>query len=210
VKVLVACECSGIVRDAFRALGHDAWSCDLQECERDSAYHLQMDARLALRFNKWDLLIAHPPCTYLCHSGFRWYFGTPKNPGPGVPYGSARFKALKQGVEFFKFFLSADVPRIAIENPIMHPLARDMIGVKYNCKIQPHEFFDKQKKATCLWLKNLPPLMPETYYQLPKGDTEENKQWQACHNYFGSDHAKERSRTYQGIANAMAKQWGCL
>lgn len=188
MRVLVACEFSGIVRDAFRAKGHDAWSCDLIPCERDSQFHIQSDVLQELD-KGWDMMIAHPPCTYLCNSGVSW-----------LKKDESRREKMNLGALFFSYLLKASIPRIAVENPIPHKYALERIGRKYDQLIQPWEFGHGETKATCLWLKNLPPLMAtslhsgreQRLHRLPPSPTR----------------AKERSRTYQGIANAMAQQWG--
>jgi hypothetical protein len=185
VKVLVACEFSGIVRDAFAKRGHDAWSCDLLPSEKPGQhYHgAVQDLFTPLLWNKWDLIIAHPPCTHLCVSGARWF----------------KEKKLEQGkaIGFFMMFTKLNVCKIAIENPIgiMSTVYR-----KPDQIIQPWQFGSGETKATCLWLKNLPLLKPTNIV-----DGREAK----VHNCPpGLDRWKIRSRTYQGIADAMAEQWG--
>ena len=180
MKVLVACEFSGVVRDAFRARGHDAWSCDLLPTELDGP-HIQDNVLDVLKAN-WDLMIAHPPCTYLTRAGDRWYANS-----------SERLKAAL----FVRVLASAPIPRIAIENPRG---ALSKLWRRSDQVIQPWMFGHGETKATCLWLKNLPPLMatvistgrePRVHYLSP-----------------GPDRWKERSRTVPGIAAAMADQWG--
>lgn len=183
MRVLVACEFSGIVRDAFRAAGHDAWSCDILPTERRGP-HYQMDVRLVLG-NIWDLMIAHPPCTHLAVSGARWF----KN----------KQKEQQDALDFVRELMEAPIERICIENPI------SIISTRI-CKpdqiIQPWQFGHGETKATCLWLKNLPPLKPTNIV-----DGRE----QRIHKMPPSkDRGKERSRAYVGIAKAMADQWGCL
>lgn len=182
VRVLVACEFSGIVRDAFRDRGHDAWSCDLLPTERDGP-HLQEDIFDVLRTSwmVWDLLIAHPPCTYLCRAGDRWYRDSPER---------------RQAVQFVDALAAQPVPRIAIENP--RGLNRHWR--RESQVVQPWMFGHGETKATCLWLKNLPPLMAS--YVSPGRE-------QRIHRMSPSpDRWKERSRTLEGIAAAMADQWG--
>jgi len=187
MKVLVACEFSGIVRDAFKARGHDAWSCDLIPTEKPGN-HYQGDI-LELLYDEmqgdFDLMIAHPPCTYLAVSGARWFKDRPKEQ--------------ELGLKFVRALMDADVPRIALENPI------GVISTKIRKPdqiIQPWQFGHGEVKATCLWLKNLPLLKPtqvvegrnpRVHYESPSPD-----RW------------KNRSRTCQGIADAMAEQWGSL
>lgn len=195
MKVLIACEFSGIVRDAFVARGHDAWSCDLLPTERQGN-HVQGDV-LEILGDGWDLMIAHPPCTYLSNSGVSWLF---KN--------YDRWSDMAKGAVFFQKLLNADIPKIAVENPIPHKHAMQIIDRRYDQLIQPYNFGHAESKATCLWLKNLPPLMSGENMQavmvgLPKSVT------QRLHYLSpGPERAKLRSTTFQGIANAMADQWG--
>jgi hypothetical protein len=185
MRVLIACEFSGIVRDAFAAKGHDAWSCDLLPTEKPGN-HIQADVLKVITWG-WDLMVAHPPCTRLCNSGVRWL--EERN----------LWMELEDACKFFRDLLNAPVPKVAIENPIPHKYARDVIG-RYQQRIHPWLFGEPDTKATCLWLKNLPPLMatlietgrnPRCFLESP-----------------GPDRSKNRSRTYQGIASAMAAQWG--
>lgn len=197
MKVLVACEFSGTVRRAFRARGHYAVSCDLLPAEDDSPDHYQGDVRDILG-SEWDLLIAHPPCTYLTNSGVTWLHKDP-----------ARWQLLDEGAALFKMLLLAPVPRVAVENPIMHKYAKERIGnVRQSQVVQPWMFGHPEQKATCLWLKNLPPLTPTndvkaTMLALPKHQRERLHYLSP-----GPDRWKERSRTFAGIAEAMAEQWG--
>lgn len=192
-NVLVACEFSGVVREAFRKLGHNAFSCDLQKSPEPSMYHFHADIRTLFELvpaSEWDLIIAHPPCTRLANSGVRWL--AERN----------FWQEMREGAEFFKFFMDLDCERIAIENPIPHKYALEIIGKKYNQIIQPWQFGEPYSKATCLWLKNLPKLEPTKI--IPK----ENRE-QYCWKLPPSpDRANLRSITYQGIADAMAEQWG--
>lgn len=190
MKVLVACEFSGIVRDAFRKLGHDAWSCDILPTESNPQYHYQCDIFDVLD-NGWDLMIAHPPCTYLTNSGVRWLHTDP-----------TRWDKMRDGANFFKTLLNANIPRIAVENPIPHKYALEIIEDKYTQIIQPWMFGHGETKATCLWLKNLPKLKPTNIV--------EGREQKVHLMPPSPDRWKERSRTYQGIANAMAEQWGNL
>ena len=187
MKVLVACEFSGVVRDAFIEKGHDAISCDLLETELKGP-HLKGHVYSALQFD-WDLIIAHPPCTYLCNSGVRWLHEIE----------GRRFDMKLAGI-FFKKLLDADCQRICVENPIPHKYALEIIGRKYDQIIQPWQFGHGETKATCLWLKGLPELKPT---KIVKGRD------QRIHKMSpGEDRGKLRSITYQGIADAMADQWG--
>lgn len=192
MKVLVACETSGRVREAFRRRGHDAWSCDIDPSEDESPFHLWCDAREALQ-DTWDLIIAHPPCTRLCNSGVRWL--AERN----------LWKEMLDACDFFNLF-KCKAPKVCVENPIPHKYAREEIG-DYSQIIEPWQFWhlDKhgtgEKKATCLWLHNLPPLVPTT-----PNETGRN---QVCWRMGPSpERSRERSRTYLGIADAMAAQWG--
>ena len=192
MRVLVACEFSGIVRDAFIAAGHDAWSCDLLDTER-SGPHLIGDAGRAVIWDgPWDLMIAHPPCTYLALSGVRWLYG-----GKGTERDPERWAMMERAAAFFRWLLDAPIPRIAVENPIQHRHA----GLpKPTQIIQPWMFGTPETKATCLWLKNLPPLEPTNIVdgRIPR----------VHHASPGPDRWKERSRTDPNIAAAMAAQWG--
>jgi hypothetical protein len=191
VNVLIACERSGIVREAFKTKGHNAWSCDTAPTEIEGQ-HYQMNIIDVLRWGniKWDLMIAHPPCTRLCNSGVMWL--ERRNLWP----------ELDEGAKLFTDLLNAHIPHIAVENPIPHKYALVRIGRKYDQIIQPWQFGHGETKATCLWLKNLPPLTPTN---LVEGRE------QRLHRLPPSpSRAMERSRTFQGIANAMADQWGKL
>jgi hypothetical protein len=186
MRVLVACEFSGVVRRAFRKRGHDAWSCDLMVAEDRSLAHFQCDCREVLHLG-WDLLIAHPPCTYLASSGARWF----KEPD--------RQLAQREAVDFFIQVASAPVKRIALENPIgvLSTILRRPDQI-----VQPWWFGHPETKATCLWLKGLPLLQPT---RIVSGREPR------CHREApGPDRWKRRSRTYEGVAAAMAAQWGCL
>lgn len=196
MRVLVACEYSGKVREAFRKLGHDAWSCDLLPADDNSPYHYQSDV-FDIIDQGWDLMIAHPPCTYLTNAGVSWLYRK-----------EGRWDQMKDGAEFFKKLLEADIPKIAVENPIMHKYAVEVIGRRQNQVVQPWMFGHMEQKATCLWLKGLPELKPtdnvkEEMLKLPKTVI------QRLHYLPPSkDRWKIRSETYQGIADAMARQWG--
>lgn len=182
MRVLVACEFSGIVRDAFRALGHDAWSCDLLPTERPGP-HYQEDVREVIADMQWDLMIAHPPCTHLAVSGARWW----------------KDKLFEQGeaLDFVRFLMDAPIPRIAIENPV----SKISTAIrKPDQIIQPWQFGHGETKATCLWLKGLPKLVPT--------DIVDGREARIHKMPPSADRWKERSRTYQGIADAMAAQWG--
>jgi len=193
-KVLVACEFSGIVREAFKAQGHDAWSCDLLDKEIPGQ-HYKCDV-LDVLDKGWDLMIAHPPCTYLANSGVRWLY----NKKTGM--NQQRYNELVQSCDFFKTLLNANIPRICIENPIQHFYAKEIIMTDYTQIIQPWQFGYGETKATCLWLKNLPKLTPTNIVS--------GRQPRVHQASPGPDRWKVRSRTNQGIADAMAEQWGKL
>lgn len=197
MNVVIACEFSGIVRDAFTVRGHNAISVDLLPTERPGA-HLKedvFDALLYLRGWEPDLLIAHPPCTYLANSGVRWLY---KDGAPDED----RWMRMADSAAFFGALLLADVPRIAVENPIMHRYGKDIIGRGQDQIIQPWMFGHGETKATGLWLKNLPNLKPT--------DIVDGRKPRVHHASPGPDRWKERSRTLPGIADAMADQWGSL
>jgi hypothetical protein len=154
MRVLVACEFSGEVRDAFRRRGHAAWSCDILPAEESpfSQFHHQCDIRAILNPNWWDLLIAHPTCTYICNSGAKHlYIGKRKENGPDPN----RWANMRAGAEFFRLLWGAPIPRIAVENPIMLKYAQSIIGAGPSQVIQPWMFGHGETKATCLWLKGL-------------------------------------------------------
>lgn len=181
MKVLVACEYSGAVRDAFRARGHEAVSCDLLPSETPGP-HYEGDVRDIINAN-WDLMIAHPPCTHLAVSGARWF--------------KDKQQEQAEALEFVRLLLAAEIPRIALENPISIISSRVR---KPDQIIQPWQFGHGETKATCLWLKNLPPLRPTNIV--------EGREARVHKMAPSPDRWKERSRTYAGIAAAMAEQWG--
>lgn len=197
LKVLVACEYSGTVRNAFLAAGHDAWSCDLLPSEDGSNRHIRGDARELLG-EGWDLLIvAHPPCTRLCNSGVRWL----SVPPPGKTVEDMQ-NELREGAALFSAFLNAPIPHRAIENPVMHGHAKRLIE-NYRepaQSVQPWQFGHGECKRTCLWLVDLPPLIPTNIV--------EGREQRVHRMPPGPDRWKERSRFYPGIAAAMAAQWG--
>lgn len=184
MRVLIACEFSGTVRRAFAALGHDAWSCDLLPAE-EGGQHIQGNCLDAITNAQWDLMVAHPPCTHLAVSGARWF---PAKRADG---------SQQAAIEFFMQLVNAPISRIAIENPIciMSRLYR-----KPDQIIQPWQFGHGEIKATCLWLKGLPLLIPTN---IVAGRHARVHQMSP-----GPNRWKERSRTLQGIAQAMATQWG--
>lgn len=204
MKVLVACEESQTVTIAFRKLGHEAYSCDIQPCSGGHPeWHLQQDV-IPLLNEKWDLMIAHPPCTYLSYVGTRHW----NKPG--------RKELREEAMNFFMQFINAPIEKICVENPVGYPIKAYR---KYDQIIQPYYFGDRQLKRTCLWLKNLPKLSYQKYddmfgkrtitdYPEPLGylkTTGKPIQWTEYKH--GS---KTRSKTFPGIAQAMAEQWGNL
>lgn len=187
MRVAVLCEYSGTVRDAFIAQGHDAVSCDLLPTDV-AGPHIVGDC-LSLDWSGYDLVIAHPPCTYLCNSGVRWLHTRPD-----------RWDAMRHAAGFFAAILALPVPRLCVENPIMHGHAARIIGQRHSQIIHPWQFGHGESKSTCLWLRGLPALTPthvvggriQRLHRLPPSD----------------DRWKLRSTTYPGIAQAMAIQWG--
>ena len=197
MKILVACEFSGVVREAFRKRGFDAWSCDLLPAEDGSPYHYQCDVRDILD-DGWDLMVAFPPCTYFANSGVRWLWEDCK-----YSLAVERWERLCEAAKFFKrLFLFNCIPHIAIESPIPHKYALAMIGVKYSQIIQPYQFGEPYSKSTCLWLRNLPKLKPTEV--IPKSQVKQSV-WKEPPS---AERWKNRSRTFRGIADAMADQWG--
>lgn len=188
MKVLVGCETSGVVREAFRALGHDAWSLDILPADDNSPYHIQTDLN---HYNSyyWDLAIFHPPCTRLCNSGVRWL------------HERNLWKELDEATDFFLRCYSFPAPHVCVENPVMHYHAKNLIQVNYTQTIQPWQFGDNFKKRTCLWLRNLPSLVPTS-------DLDGTTAYPEVHRASPRpDRWKLRSKTYPGIATAMASQW---
>jgi hypothetical protein len=198
MNVLVNCEESATVREAFARRGHNAWSCDLLP-SRLPGKHMQCDAREAIKQEKWDLMIAHPPCTFLSNSGAKHlYIDGRKSNGRD----ESRWNEMTKATEFFRELLDAPVPLICCENPIMLGYAVEIIGCKHDQIIQPWQFGHGETKATCLWLKGLPKLQPTNIVE-----GREQRIWKMSP---GPQRARERSVTCRGIAEAMADQWGIL
>ena len=187
MNILVACEFSGVVRDAFIRKGHNAISCDLLDTAAKGP-HLKGDISHALRYD-WDLIIAHPPCTYLCNSGVRW-----------LEEIKGRRYDMKLAAYFFQRLLDVDCPKVCVENPIPHKYALEIIGRKYDQIIQPWQFGHGETKATCLWLKGLPKLEPTNIV--------DGREARIHKMSPGKDRGMLRSITYSGIAEAMANAWG--
>jgi hypothetical protein len=217
LRVLIACESSGTVRDAFSRLGHIATSCDMLETETPGDHHTG-DVRDILG-DEWDLIIAHPPCTFL-NVAAAWAFKDPdfvKFPGvgyhqkikSGTLVGKARRDAQKDALDFVQLFMDNRCPRIAIENPVGAISSNIRKADQY---IQPHEFGDDASKKTGLWLKGLPKLQPTNHIdpRIVGGKKRWANQTDSGQNNLtpGADRWRERSKTYQGIADAMALQWG--
>lgn len=217
MKILVACEESQAVTIELRKLGHEAYSCDIQECSGGHPeWHIKGDVLPLLngycKFKtvdgnthnidcKWGMIIGHPPCTFLTNSGVTWLYNKDKTKN------EERWIELDDGAKFFKAILECDCDKIAIENPIPHKYAVERIGRKYDQIVQPWMFGHTERKATCFWLKGLPKLqetnnVKEEMLKLPKKDQ------QRLHYLPPSkDRAKLRSKTYSGIAKAIANQW---
>ena len=212
MKVLIACEESQEVCKAFRELGHEAFSCDILSCSGGHPeWHIKDDVLKVIKTGrcnlengdilfiyKWDLLIAHPPCTRLCNSGVCWLKSRDLT------------KEMEDGALFFKKLLDVDIPLKCIENPIPHKYALAIIGRKYDQIIQPYMFGHPERKATCLWLVGLPKLKPtrnvkEKMLKLPK-----SKSQRIHYTSPGKDRAMIRSKTFPGIAKAIAKQYGAF
>lgn len=215
MRVLIACEYSGIVRDAFLARGHDAWSCDLLPSLNRSNRHIQGDVRDILN-DGWDLLmVAHPPCTRLCRSGRRWLSGPgDMTPPKQLPKGrtlESMIEEFEDGVDLFVTCWRAPIERICIENPQMHDIARRRMpaDLPRPQMVQPHHHGHPEYKNTGLYLKNLPPLEATQKLPEPERGSQEWKVWNRVHRTPpGKDRWKERSKFFNGIANAMADQWG--
>ena len=184
MRVLVACEYSARVRDAFRSRGHDAWSCDLLECEADPQWHIIQPVEEVLA-DDWDLMIAHPPCTHLATSGARHFH--------------RKRQEQEQALDFVRLLMAAPIPRWCIENPVS--VISTAIAPPSQI-IQPWQFGHGETKTTCLWLRNLPRLRPTNCV-----DGREGRVWLMPPS---PDRWRERSRTYEGVADAMAEQWGAL
>lgn len=205
MNVLVACEYSGRVRDAFRARGHNAYSCDMLPTDV-AGPHFQCDvlALVALMPGFFDLMIAHPPCTRLTLSGLRWLTVPPK--GKTL---EQMWQGLEDAATFYNAIRALPIPRKAIENPLMHRHARARVGDIERQIVQPWYFGEPAFKATGLELIGLPPLVPTDKLTPPKSGTDEHKAWSKIHRASpGPLRWKERSTTFHGIATAMAEQWG--
>ena len=229
LRVLIGCEYSGTVRRAFAMRGHDAWSVDLLPAADRSNKHIVGDVRDYLN-DGWDLLmVAHPPCTRLCNSGVRW-LSEPPTRLTAEHYSKSEIEAfasmgrderhafmwqmLDEGAELFSTLWNAPIERVAIENPVMHEHAKKRIRnyEDFAQSVQPYQFGHRETKRTCLWLRGLPALTPTTpdlereYRSLP---AEERRKWARVHNASpGASRWAERSKFFEGIADAMGDQWG--
>ena len=192
MKILVACEFSGTVREAFASRGHDAWSCDILPTEI-LGQHYQGDV-MDILDDGWDMMIAHPPCTYLSNAGARFLY-------PNKQLNEDRLKLGIEAKEFFMTLYNANIDKIVVENPIPSKI----YGLpKYSQSIQPYEYGHPFQKKTCLWLKNVPELKP-TNIVSNRQSTKVPGNW---FNKGGKDRQKNRAKTFEGIAQAMAEQWG--
>ena len=210
MKVLVACEYSGRVRRAFAEKGHKVYSCDLLPSDDYSPNHLVADALDVIYSTPWDLIIAHPPCTYLTNSA-EWAYGDGpyhQNVKPGTLVGQERREAREDAVKFFMSIWKSDCPKICIENPI-GVMSKYIKPTQY---IQPHEYGEDASKKTCLWLKGLPPLKPTKYVEprIVNGKKRWGNQTDSGQNKMtpSDSRSHDRSLTPQGWADAMAGQWG--
>ncbi len=207
-RVLIGCETSGAVRRAFARRGHDAWSCDLLPADDRANTHLQCDIREVLN-DGWDFLaVMHPPCTRLCNSGVRWLH----TPPPGRTE-REMWDELEEGAALFSACWNAPIPRKCVENPVMHRHAKERIQNFQPAAqhVQPWWFGHEAFKSTGLYLQNLPCLTPTQKLTPPDKGTDAHKKWSFIHNATpGQDRWKLRSKTFDGIAAAMADQWGPL
>jgi hypothetical protein len=231
MKILVACEYSGVVRDAFKEKGHDVTSCDLLPTERPGK-HLIMDSDMHLKdtlYNiQWDMIIGHPPCTRLCNSGvLRLY----KNGKKEFGIDPIKWQQMLEAAIFFKMILNAPAKKVIVENPIQHGYATKEIGKRHSQIIQPFQFGHSASKATCLWLKGVPRLNSTKFADFSRYRCKEcgnifeaelgkygccdkpaniiwDNQTPTGQNKLGGGKGKERAKTYEGIAAAMADQWG--
>lgn len=205
LRVLIGCETSGVVRRAFAARGHDAWSCDLLPAEDGSNRHIVCDVRDLLN-DGWDLLACfHPPCTRLCNSGVRWLH----TPPPGKTL-DQMWAELDEGAALFSAVWNAPIPRVAVENPVMHKHAKARIENYQQPAqtVQPWWFGEPAFKATSFYLRGLPALLPTNRLVPPKAGTDDHRAWSWVHRAPpGPNRWKDRSRTFEGIATAMADQW---
>lgn len=211
MRVLVGCEYSGVVRDAFTKMGHDAWSCDFEPAETPGN-HYQGDVKDIINDN-WDVGIFHPPCTFLAGSGVRWLSHPDdthlpfdeRRPHPQYPN---RRQDMRDAMDFVLFLYNSNIPRVAIENPIG---LLSTMWRKPNQIIQPWQYGHEKMKSTCLWLRGLPELIPTNIVGPPPVDSVERRKWQDVWMASpGPNRWKDRSRTYKGFGDAMANQWSII
>lgn len=212
-RILIGASYSGFERDAFRALGHDAWSCDLIDGEGDTTYHIKDDVFYVIAQGGWDLMIGHPPCTYLSNSGVRWLFkqGTRERV-------EERWENMRKGVDFFNRLWAADIESVVLENPVMHGHAQALlapsIAFGFKQTVQPWWFGDPFFKATTHWRRGSRvqnDLVPTTKLTPPAKGTAEHKAWSAVHLAPpGPERWKDRSRAFPGLCAAEAAQWGAV
>lgn len=195
MKIIIAGEFSGAIRDQFKNLGHDAWSCDLLPTEKPGN-HIQDDVLKHLD-KGWDMMIGHPPCTFLCNSGVTWLHSVDE-----------RWAELEKAAEFFLKLWNAPIPKICLENPVMHNYAYRLIKIKPTQVIQPYFFGHMEQKATCLWLKNLHKLKATNNVKAQMMELPKKERERIHYASPGENRWKIRSKTFDGIANAMATQWG--
>lgn len=214
MKVLIACEESQTITKTFREKGIEAYSCDILECSGEHPeWHIKDDVRNAIRYVNWDMMIAHPPCTFLSVSGARWFYHPDdshlptedRRPHPKFPH---RKRKQQEAISFVKGLYNSDIPRICIENPV------GVLSTQWQKPdqiIQPFEFGEPHAKKTCLWLKNLPQLEPteivEPEYVVHKNGKRTPKWYFDALSLPPDERAKVRSKTFQGIADAMVNQW---
>ena len=214
LEVLVACETSREVAGAFERRGATATSCDLLPADVPTNHHIQGDVRQVMKMGRWDvIIILHPPCTRLCHAGQRWLYGPNKTHPKQLPKGRTwadMIQEFEEACDLFEACLGAPAPMVAVENPIMHKWAKERIrGAPIPQIMQPHWFGDPAFKATGLYLNGLPELVATNMLTPPKRGTDEYKAWSAIHRAPpGPNRWKVRSKTFPGIAEAMAHQWG--
>lgn len=196
MRVLIACEYSGVERDAFIAAGHDAMSCDLLPTDQPGPHY--QGSVLDLLNEPWDLVIVHPPCTYLANSGVRWLYTNP-----------TRWQDMLEGAAFFRTMFSFNSPRIAVENPVQHKWAKLAHGMgEPSQTVQPYEYGHPETKRTALWLRGLPPLTATDDVRAEMATLPKSVSNRIHYASPGPDRWKARSTSYPGIAQAMADQWG--
>ena len=198
MRVLVACEFTGTVRNSFLRKGHDAWSCDLLPAEDRHPNHIKGDCRPHLKSGEWDLIIAHPVCTRLTNAGARWLQKPPKGRTQ-----VQMWRELFEGAELFSDCLNANCERVCVENPVMHKHAKEAIEgyFEFTQSLQPWQFGHPETKRICLWLQGLDPLKPTNIV--------DGREPKVHHMSPGPDRARERSRFFSGVSDAMADLWGC-